>query len=64
MAAPNKQPAGSRPGPGKVHEHKCHEGVGAEAFKPSPDAHVLGATNCQKPSTPKPVGANKKNPLR
>lgn len=63
MAAPNKQPAGSRPGPGKVHEHGPHKGVANSGAKPSPDAKVLGETNLAKHGTPKPVGNGKKNPL-
>lgn len=60
MAAPNKQPAGSRPGPGKVHEHDPHK-----AGKPSPSGtcgHGMGQ-GVAPHGTPKPIGNGKANPL-
>lgn len=60
MSAPNKQPTGSRPGPAAVHTHGPVTGV--------PNKSAIGATSPSTPlpakGTPKPVGANKRNPLR
>lgn len=60
MSAPNAQPAGSRPAPGKVNTHKPHEGG-----KPSGSGRAnLGQGAVANHGTPGRVGANKKNPLR
>ena len=60
MSAPNAQPAGSRPAPGKVHTHGPHEGG-----KPSGSGRAnLGQGAVAGHGTPKPVGNGKKNPLR
>jgi hypothetical protein len=60
MAAPNKQPAGSRPGPKAVHQHAPHEGG-----KPS-TSHDCGnlGQGVAPHGTPKPIGNGKANPLR
>lgn len=59
MSAPNAQPAGSRPAPGKVNTHAPHS-----AGKPSsgPAKGNLGQ-GVASHGTPKPVGNGKKNPL-
>lgn len=60
MAAPNKQPAGSRPGPKAPNEHAPHEGG-----KPSNDhgcGHGMGQ-GIAPHGTPKPIGNGKANPL-
>ena len=60
MAAPNKQPAGSRPGPARPNEHAPHQ-----AGKPSSGSASHGPGQGVAPhGTPKPVGNGKKNPLR
>lgn len=61
MAAPNKQPAGSRPAPGTAHEHGPHS-----SGKPSPAdccSHGMGQ-GIAPHGTPKPIGNGKANPLR
>lgn len=60
MAAPNKQPAGSRPGPKAPNEHAPHE-----AGKPSSSKASHGPGQGVAPhGTPGRVGDGKKNPLR
>lgn len=60
VAAPNKQPAGSRPGPAKVHTHAPHAGgkpaTGADNSTKVTPGHTKGIVT-------KPTGAGKKNPL-
>lgn len=54
MAAANKQPFGSRPGPKSPNVHSpigTHKSGG-------------GSTGVNAHGTPKPVGGNKKNPLK
>lgn len=60
MSAPNAQPAGSRPAPGKVNEHAPHK-----AGKPEngPAVGPLGQ-GVAPHGTPGRVGDGKKNPLR
>lgn len=58
MAAPNKQPAGSRPAPGTAHEHGPHA-----AGKPSAGAENKGWQGVAPHGTPKPIGNGKANPL-
>lgn len=58
MAAPNKQPAGSRPGPSAPHEHAPHKGGKPDSGGRNPK---LGAVAPH--GAPKPVGKNKGNPL-
>lgn len=58
MAAPNKQPAGSRPAPGTAHEHAPHK-----AGKPSAGGSHGPGQGVAPHGTPKPVGKNKSNPL-
>lgn len=60
MSAPNAQPAGSRPAPGKVNTHAPHKG-GMPANGPA--AGPLGQ-GVAPHGTPGKVGNNKKNPLR
>jgi hypothetical protein len=62
MAAPNKQPAGSRPGPNSPNEHEPFKGSAGGAGK-APDAHVLGETNLAAHGAPKPVSKGNKNVL-
>lgn len=59
MSAPNQQPAGSRPAPGKVHTHQpLDDGM------PSSGGRNPGKGQGVAPhGTPKPVGNGKKNPL-
>jgi hypothetical protein len=60
MAAPNAQPAGSRPGPASVHEHDAHD-----AGMPSKGPVGSGPGQGVAPhGTPAPVGNGKSNPLR
>lgn len=63
MAAPNKQPTGSRPGPAAVHTHAPHDG-GKTSSKGAPSTGHSGETGVASHGTPKPVGNGKKNPLR
>lgn len=59
MAAPNKQPAGSRPGPKAPNEHAPFAGGKPSAGGKAPSSNSgLGPKG-----TPKPVGNGKKNPL-
>lgn len=59
MAAPNKQPAGSRPAPGTVHTHAPHS-----AGKPSAGSNGGGKGQGVAPhGAPKPMGNGKANPL-
>ena len=59
MAASNKQPTGSRPGPGTAHTHGPNQ-----AGKPGTGHSNPGPGQGIAPhGTPKPVGNNKKNPL-
>jgi hypothetical protein len=60
MVAPNKQPAGSRPGPKAPNTHAPHAGgVPSQARATSPKAQGVASHG-----TPKPTGNGKKNPLR
>lgn len=63
MAAPNKQPAGSRPGPASVHTHAPYKS-GSGGGGASPTAKHSGETSVAKHGAPKPVANGKKNPLR
>jgi hypothetical protein len=58
MSAPNQQPAGSRPAPGKVHQHGPHVGG-----KPSGSGRADLGKGLPAHGAPKPVGNGKKNPL-
>lgn len=58
MAAPNKEPFGSRPGPKAPHVHAPHSGSKPDGGKSKPSGQGVGGHG-----TPKPVGSNKKNPL-
>jgi hypothetical protein len=60
MSAPNAQPAGSRPAPGKVNTHAPHQG-GMPSNGPAVGPTGQGVA---PHGTPGKVGANKKNPLR
>lgn len=60
MSAPNAQPAGSRPAPGKVHTHGPHKG-GVPANGPAAGPLGQGVAGH---GAPKPVGKGKSNPLR
>lgn len=59
MSAPNAQPAGSRPAPGKVHEHGPHDDG-----MPSGSGRANLGQGVAPHSTPKPVGNGKSNPLK
>ena len=59
MSAPNAQPAGSRPAPGKVHQHSAHQDG-----KPAGSGRANLGQGVAPHGTPGKVGANKKNPLR
>ena len=61
MAAPNKQPAGNRPGPGKVNTHAPHDG-GMPAGAKDVGAKVTPGN--VKSIRTAPSGGGKKNPLR
>lgn len=54
MAASNKQPAGSRPGPKKANSHAPYKGgtPSSTSQSPAPKGEV------KRGSTPKPTGAN------
>lgn len=59
MSAPNAQPAGSRPAPGKVNTHAPYkDGKPSGGSAHGPGQGVAGH------GTPKPVGKGKSNPLR
>lgn len=65
MAAPNKQPAGSRPGPAAVHTHAPFDGgKPSGGHSAAPKASHSGESGVASHGTPKPVGNGKKNPLR
>ena len=70
MAAPNKQPFGSRPGPKAPNVHTPNKGAKPDGGKSKPAAgagHPGGAGSANGVAThgtPKGVGSNKKNPLR
>lgn len=62
MAAPNAQPAGSRPGPAAVHEHAPNQaGKPSSGFAPGSGGKGQGVAGH---STPAPVGKGKSNPLK
>jgi hypothetical protein len=61
VAAPNAQPAGNRPGPGKVNTHAPHEAGRPSATQDNSTKVTPGNT---KPIVTKPVGGGKKNPLK
>jgi hypothetical protein len=54
VAAPNKQPAGNRPGPAKAHEHPVHE-----AGKPTAGGSSTVKPGHTKGVVTKPTGKNK-----
>lgn len=58
MAAPNKQPAGSRPGPKAPNVHAPNKGG-----KPDGGKAKSGTQGVAGHGTPKPVGGGKGNPL-
>jgi len=59
MSAPNAQPAGSRPAPGKVNTHAPHaDGMPANGPASGPLGQGVAGHG-----TPKPTGNGKKNPL-
>ena len=60
MAAPNKQPAGSRPGPKAPFEHAPQKGGGNTSGHSNPPSKGDGIA---PHGTPKPVGNGKSNPL-
>lgn len=62
MAAPNKMPAGSRPGPAKPNEHAPFKGGTPMDGHSNPPS--TGNPGVAPHGTPKPVGAGKKNPLK
>lgn len=63
MAAPNKQPAGSRPGPKAPNEHAPHKAGTPSAGAENGNASGKGS-GVAAHGTPKPVGNGKSNPLR
>lgn len=68
MAAPNKQPTGSRPGPKAAHVHPPILPVQFDGGKPKPSVAghpgAPGSSNgVANHGTPKGVGSNKGNPL-
>lgn len=64
MAAPNKQPCGSRPGPASPQEHGPFKGSVNGQGQTTPINSVLGEKGVAKHGAPKPVGNKKSNPLR
>lgn len=69
MAAPNREPAGSRPGPKAPNTHGGYDGAMTDGGKHKPPAgagHPGGAgskNGVATHGTPKGVGSNKRNPL-
>lgn len=64
MAAPNKQPSGSRPGPKAAPVHGPHSAGKSDGGKPKSNPGVVGEKGAiAKHGTPKGVGAGKSNPL-
>lgn len=64
MAAPNKQPTGSRPGPKAANVHGPNSGPKPDGGKGKPGPGVVGEKGAvAQHGTPKGVGAGKKNPL-
>jgi hypothetical protein len=64
MAAPNKEPTGSRPGPKAPYVHAPNKGITSKdpgKPKPGPAAGTKNGVNGH--GTPKPVGGGKGNPL-
>ena len=61
MAAPNKQPAGSRPGPKAPNTHAPVEGGYPKGGASNPP--TVGNPGVAPHGTPKPVGNGKSNPL-
>lgn len=62
MAAPNKQPAGSRPGPKAPFEHDPHK-AGKPASSHSHGDDKGKGSGVAPHGTPKPLGNGKSNPL-
>lgn len=62
MAAPNQQPAGSRPAPGRVHEHSPHK-AGVPNKGAENGAAKGKGSGVAKHGAPKPSGNGKRNPL-
>jgi hypothetical protein len=58
MAAPNKEPFGSRGGMKSPNEHAPNK-----AGKPASSGRAMLGQGVANHGTPKPVGNNKKNPL-
>lgn len=64
MAAPNKQPSGSRPGPKAPNTHGGYKGgTPSNEIAPGDMRGHSGEKGVASHGTPKGVGANKKNPL-
>jgi hypothetical protein len=63
MAAPNRQPAGSRPGPKAPFEHEPHKS-GKPASTHSQGYDMGKGSGGAPHGTPKAVGNGKGNPLR
>lgn len=68
MAAPNKEPSGSRPGPKAPNTHAPYKGDSNFNGRANPGAPGNGAAKGDSNGvgghgTPKGVGANKSNPL-
>lgn len=65
MVAPNKQPSGSKPGPGTAHTHPEHDyGRSPGGSHNAPKGGHSGVGGSVAPhGTPAKVGNNKKNPL-
>jgi hypothetical protein len=62
MVASNKQPSGSKPGPGTAHTHAPNQGPKPLGSLGTTDGYSNGKSTAGH-GTPKPVGNNKKNPL-
>lgn len=62
MAAPNKQPTGSRPGPKAPNEHAPNKAGVPTSGAEGGNAQGKGS-GVAPHGTPKPVGNGKKNPL-
>lgn len=62
MAAPNSQPAGSRPGPKAPNEHAPHKG-GVSSNGAENGAASGKGSGVAPHGTPKPVGNSQKNNL-
>lgn len=64
IAAPNRQPSGSRPGPKAAEVHAPQKGkLATNQIAPGDDRGHSGEKGLASHGTPKGVGANKSNPL-